>query len=158
MIDLEQLLTYLTLISVPIGVFYHVLTLRNQNISRQIQIIKGAKILGEDPVWKVYAYDTSNSDEFESKLYEPDSDIRKPFYDYFNSLEELGMYLREGVLNIRYVYLLGGGSIITIWEKYEGINKKLREEMGSRFLTEAEYLYQKIKEYVKKHPELAPDR
>ena len=156
MINIQTVLTYLTLISVPIGVFYHILTLRNQTISRQIQIIRGAKILGDYPVWILYTYDNSNMDDFVSKLYEPDSDIRKPFYDYFNSLEELGMYLREGVLNIRYVYLLGGGSIITIWEKYEGINKKLREEMGSRFLTEAEYLYQKTKEYVKKHPELAP--
>ena len=158
MIDLEQLLTYLTLLSVPVGVFYHILTLRNQNISRQIQIIKGAKILGEDPVWKIYTYDTSNLEDFVSNLYKPDSEIRRPYYDYFNSLEELGMYLREGVLNIRYVYLLAGGSIIANWEKYEEINMHLRSQLGSRFFTEAEYLYKKLKEYVKENPELAPDR
>lgn len=158
MIELEQILTYLTLLSVPVGVFYHILTLRNQNISRQIQIIKGAKILGEDPVWILYTSDASNIEVFVSNLYKPDSEIRKPYYDYFNSLEELGMYLREGVLNIRYLYLLAGGAIIEIWEKYEAINMHLRAQMGSRFFTEAEYLYKKLKEYVENHPEIAPDR
>lgn len=154
MIDIQTILTYLTLISVPIGVFYHILTLRNQNIARQIQIIKGANILG-DFVWKIYAYDTSDVEDFVSKFYEEDSEIRKAYFEYFNSLEELGMYLREKLLGIRYVALLAGGSIITIWEKYESINMYFRESMGSRFLTEAEYLYQKLKEYVDKHPELA---
>jgi hypothetical protein len=157
MINIQTVLTYLTLISVPIGVFYHILTLRNQTISRQIQIIRGSNVLGEYPVWILFNYDTSNLDEFISKFYEPDSEIRKPYFDWFNSLEELGMYLREGVLNIQYVFLLAGGSIITIWEKYEKIHMYFREIWGSRFLTEAEYLYKKLKEYVDKHPELAPD-
>ena len=85
-------------------------------------------------------------------------DEKKDYFDYFNSLEELGMYLREGLLDIRFVTLLAGGSIIAIWEKYESISMYFRESMGSRFLTEAEYLYTKTKEYVEKHPELAPDR
>ena len=38
MIDLEQLLTYLTLISVPIGVFYHIMTLNNTRKNQQLQL------------------------------------------------------------------------------------------------------------------------
>jgi hypothetical protein len=36
--SLQSALTYLTLISVPVGIFYHIMTLRNQNKNRQAQL------------------------------------------------------------------------------------------------------------------------
>jgi hypothetical protein len=36
MIDLQTVLTYLTLISVPVGVFYHIMTLRNTRKNQQL--------------------------------------------------------------------------------------------------------------------------
>ena len=38
MVDTQTVLTYLTLISVPVGVAYHILTLRNQSRTRQAQL------------------------------------------------------------------------------------------------------------------------
>ena len=38
MIDLQTLLTYLTLISVPFGVFYHIMTLNNTRKNQQMQL------------------------------------------------------------------------------------------------------------------------
>jgi len=154
MIDIETILTYLTLISVPIGVVYHILTLRNQTRTRQFQIIKGANIFG-DFVWKLYSYDVTDVEDFVSKFNEPDSQIRKDYLEYFSQLEELGVYLREGLLDIRYIMLLSGGGIIQIYEKYEPVHDHFREHMGSRWMVEAEYLYDKLKEYIKQHPELA---
>ena len=40
-ITLQTLLTYLTLISVPVGVVYHIMTLRNQSKTRQAQLLMG---------------------------------------------------------------------------------------------------------------------
>jgi hypothetical protein len=39
MFDLQTVLTYLTLISVLVGVFYHILTLRNQSRNRQAAML-----------------------------------------------------------------------------------------------------------------------
>ena len=38
MIDLQTVLTYLTLISVPVGVFYHIMTLRNTQKTRELSL------------------------------------------------------------------------------------------------------------------------
>ena len=38
MIDLQTVLTYLTLISVPVGVFYHIMTLRNTRRNQQLTL------------------------------------------------------------------------------------------------------------------------
>jgi len=38
MLDLQTLLTYLTLISVPVGVFYHIMTLRNTRRNQEVTL------------------------------------------------------------------------------------------------------------------------
>jgi hypothetical protein len=38
MIDIQTVLTYLTLISIPVGVFYHITTLRNAEKARSTQL------------------------------------------------------------------------------------------------------------------------
>ena len=83
MIDLESLLTYFTLISVPIGVIYHILTLRNQSRTRQFQIIKGADVLGEY-VWRLYHYDITNLEATVSQFYQPESQFREDYLAFFN--------------------------------------------------------------------------
>ena len=39
-LGLQTILTYLTLISVIVGVFYHIMTLRNQSRTRQAQLFQ----------------------------------------------------------------------------------------------------------------------
>ena len=38
MVDIQTLLTYLTLISVPIGIFYYIMTLNNTRKNQQMQL------------------------------------------------------------------------------------------------------------------------
>jgi len=38
MIDIQTVLTYLTLISVPVGVFYHIMTLNNTRKNQEMQL------------------------------------------------------------------------------------------------------------------------
>jgi len=155
-VSLQTLLTYLTLISVPVGVFYHILTLRNQSRARQIQIIQSTRILGED-VWKLWQLDTSDTDAFIEDFFNPESNVRKTFLDYFNQLEILGAYLRGGLLDLSILANMAGGSIVQFFEKYEAIIHRQRAYFGGgsdKFLSEAEYLYHRLKDYVQEHPEL----
>jgi hypothetical protein len=76
---------------------------------------------------------------------------------WFNMLENYGVYVREGLLDIRLVCLLSGGTIMASWRKYKPIIYEWRKRKNRpRFFIEAEYLVEKVGEYFKKHPELEP--
>jgi len=155
-VSLQTLLTYLTLVSVPVGVFYHILTLRNQSKIRQIQILKGSNLIG-DYMWALYDAEFTDFDDFWVRYgFDSNPGFRKTFSDYFNVLEELGVYVKDGLLDVRYVALIGGGAIVGLWEKYLPIHTALRERYGGgRWFVEAEYLYGRVKAYFEEHPELA---
>ena len=71
-------------------------------------------------------------------------------------LEEMGVYVKEGLLDIRLIYLLNGGNITLSWELLKVLMKERRiQKNWPRWFIEAEYLCKKIVEYGEKHPELA---
>ncbi len=73
----------------------------------------------------------------------------------FLKLEELGVYVKEGLLDIRLIYLLMGGSITKTWELLTVLLKEFRiRNNWPRWFIEAEYLCKRIIEYGEKHPEL----
>ena len=82
--------------------------------------------------------------------------FRKDFLDYNNELEKLGVYVSEGLLGVRYVALIAGGSIISLWERYEGMITGMRENYGAAWFIRAEYLYNEVKNFYKKNPKLNP--
>ena len=141
-------------IALIVGIIYYLTIMRNQNKTRQIQIMKGANILG-DYVWRLYEAEFTDFDDFQEKYgIESNPEFRRDFLEYFNQMEELGVYLRDGLLDVRYLALLAGGTIMSMWEKYEVVNMTYREMYGGRWGTEWEYLYGKVKEYFSQHPEL----
>ncbi len=74
---------------------------------------------------------------------------------WFRMLEEMGVYVKEGLLDIRLIYLLNGGSITKSWELLKVLLKEYRiRNNWSRWFIEAEYLCKRIIEYGEKHPEL----
>jgi len=74
--------------------------------------------------------------------------------EWFRMLEELGVYVKEGLLDIRLIYLLQGGNITLSWELLKVLMKE-RRNIWPRWFIEAEYLCKKIVEYGEKHPALA---
>jgi hypothetical protein len=71
--------------------------------------------------------------------------------------EGVGVLVKEGLLDIKYVALLMCGMTITLWEKFAPIAQDIREYTGSRrWASEWEYLYNELKRYLVEHPELAP--
>ena len=151
---LQTLLTFVTLISVPIGVFYYILTLRNQSRARQIQIIRGlmVSLVG----FSFLTLEYTDYDDFMSK-YGPESDPERwlDLMSWFTKLEECGVYVKEGMLDIRLIYLLHGGTIKKSWEMLRVLLKEYRVRYNwPRWLIEAEYLCKRIIEYEVQHPEL----
>ena len=146
------MLTLITLISVPVGVFYYVMTLRNQNRSRQIQIIRGLNAPSIDKVF--LSWEFSDYDDFMSK-FGPESNPESwlNLMDWFTTLEEYGVYVKEGLLDIRLLYLLHGGTIKKSWEILEVLLEYRIRNNWPRWLIESEYLCKKMIEYGEQHPE-----
>ncbi len=153
-LTLQTMISLLSLISLTIGVFYYDLALRNQNRARQIQIFRGVDTMSEDLLFLYWEF--GDYDDFMSK-YGPESNPEdwKSLMVWFRKLEELGVYVKEGFLDIRIIYLLQGGTTTKTWELMEDIIKGYRIQRNwPRMFTEAEYLCKKIIEYGEKHPEL----
>ena len=151
---LQTILTFVTLISVPVGVFYHILTLRNQSKARQIQIIRG--LMGTMVDKGFLSWEYTDYDDFMSKYgLESNPEGWINLMAWFIKLEEYGVYVREGLLDIRLIYLLHGGTIKKSWELLKDLLKEYRiRNNWPRWLIESEYLCKRIIEYEEKHPEL----
>ena len=61
----------------------------------------------------------------------------------------------EGLVDIRLVAKLMGGSTVSIWENTEKVVKAIRKEYNfPRIAYDTEYLYNRLKEYEREHPEM----
>ena len=107
MIDLQTVLTYLTLISVPMGVFYHIMTLRNQSRTRQAQLfmqVYSQYTGGKYEQWnEISKWEWEDYDDFMEKY--GDLESRNKWSSIGGYLEGLGVFVREGLVPIRLVSL-----------------------------------------------------
>lgn len=153
MVDYSSLLDLIPAISITIGVIYYIATLRNQNTSRQIQIIRGV-MSHETTDWNWLDMTWDDYDDFKARYRKTDSEDFRNMMRWFNNFEELGVYVREGMLNVRLICLLSGGTYIQSWEKFKPVFYEWRVvESSPRFFVEAEYIYNKMKDYMDKHKE-----
>jgi len=155
-VSLGTLLTYLTLISVPVGVFYHILTLRNQSRNRQATLLMQMqsqwtggirRYWGEISRWGWNGYD-----DFMEKYGDLESqDKLGSVGGYF---EGIGVYVREGLLPIRLVALFMTTVVIRFHEMFGPIAEETRVRYNCpRVGIETEYLYHKLKKYIEEHPD-----
>jgi hypothetical protein len=160
-ITLQLLLTYLTLISVPVGVFYHIMTLRNQSRTRQAQLFMNLYSTYATPESQghfrdLFTIEMSGLDDW-NKL----TDNREHFmsWGYFASYYEgLGVLVRDGFVDMGLMVKLLSGNLIWFWEKYRDGVYELRESLTwPRFLIEVEYLYSQVIDYREKNPDLLID-
>ena len=131
-ITLQTLLTYLTLISVPVGVFYYITTLRNQNRARQAQLLM-----------QMHMYRTNELRSYNVRV-----------MDVIN--EALGVFVKAGYFDIRNVALMWAG-VTRIY--YENIFEPMIDEARvfynfQRLGSESEYLCKTLIKYMEEHPEL----
>ena len=133
LVSLQTILTYLTLISVPIGVFYHIMMLRNSQKARQTEMLmrlhesKHDKE-GLEAFFRVLSMDWKDLEDYQEK-YGPYSNpemaaIMESQVSYF---EGLGVLVKDRTVDLNTVYSIMGRRIIQTWYKLEKLIKDLRE-------------------------------
>ena len=158
MADLETLLTYLTLISVPIGVFYHIMTLNNTRKNQQLQL--------ETRQAQLYMslINTFNSHEFRTQWHISESTKWIDYEDYkqkytpdqnqevltanvmmFTFFDSVGALVKKNLLDID---LLGNSfvlSLVVTWRMYEDVIFGDREYFNYPNMWEDfEYIYDEL--------------
>jgi len=169
MADLETLLTYLTLISVPIGIFYYIMTLNNTKKNQELTLeTRQAQLFMElyreyrDPKFRKMYLEVSqwtweDHEDFRRK-YTPEGNIDN--YTIYASVmsyfEGIGVLVKRGLIGIEMVYDLLALQIKGIWEKYAStvIISRKHLEMPTLW-DDFEYLYNELMKYLEAHQELA---
>jgi hypothetical protein len=159
-VTLQTLLTYLTLISVPVGVFYHIMTLRNTKKNQEQQLeTRQAQLF-------MNLYETWRSPEFRKNSrwinkfveYKDSADFHRQYgseenldeFAIWTSIsafyEGIGVLVRRGLINLDLVDDLLRASIKVAWEKMGPEFVESRVIRGnSDLFNDFEYLYNEIK-------------
>ncbi len=177
MIDLQTVLTYLTLVSVPVGVFYHIMTLNNTRKNQQQQLeTRQAQLL-------MQLYDTYRTPEFTEqttliynqewtdfedwrKKYGPEGDPKafRDFRSMARYMNGIGVLLKKGLINIDLVEELLSNIVFMTWTKMGPIIYGMREnitevELDGRGQSKKypsfsgfEYLHSELRKKDAEHP------
>ncbi len=193
MSEIQTLIGYMTPISLTIGVFYYIMTIRtnqkNQEISlknqeltlqsqeltrkaqeqaletRQAQLFMNiynqsfANQEWLDAYTKVMRTHWESYEEYMQKQDwnsdESDSEFIRAANLVYCFYEGLGVFVKEGLVDIRMIALTMTWMTRTLWEKIAPIIYESRKRMNyPRMLSEFEYLYDELMKYIEEHPEL----
>ena len=158
MVDYSILLELLPAVSITIGVTYYIMSIRNQEKSRQAQlfmsIYKETQTKEAQTDFLDFAKIEMNNTEDWLKLQE-DRELWVILARQLSYYEGIGVLVREGLIDIGLVARLSSGGILEFWGKFGDGCKELREfYKWPRWAIEVEYLSDQIIAYSKKHPEL----
>jgi hypothetical protein len=141
-----------------VGIFYYIMTLRNQSKARRTQLYLQLlnKFSQSDMIeaqMKFLDFKWSTAEDFTEEWRNLEG--RKTVATLANWYEGLGVLVKENLLDIGVVALLLTGLVIPFWNKFIPIIDETRELYGSpRFLSENEYLYNELMKYISEHPEI----
>ena len=155
-----------------VGIFYYIMTLRNQQKSqkatldtRQVQLhiklyetMLSAKAL-ENGWDMLFNWEFNNFDEFWEK-YGVDTN-REAFFQWValgNYYENVGILISEGLIDVQRVEDMMSFDVIRFWERFEQVIIGVRETLQWPSFNEwVEYLYNQLGPiYYQEHPELKP--
>lgn len=130
MVDYQAISIVLTGIGLMIALIYYALQIRNENATRQAQLLMQVYSRLDTPekvraLQEVFLWEFRDFDEFVEKYWNPED---------YNKLGTLvlffggaGTLVRTGDLPIEKVSLLIGGLTILMWEKFDPIKEELRK-------------------------------
>ena len=161
--NLQNLLTLVTLISVPVGVFYYVMTLRNtrknqelQLETRQAQLFQSIYSRFQDEKLieielEVMSYEFKDMDDFNAR-YGMDGWVKALVVGRY--MEGLGVHASRNLIDVAMIDDLMSSVIINFWEKFEPIVVEMRKETP-QYGEYTEYLYRQVKKISEQqHPEI----
>jgi hypothetical protein len=169
-ITYQMVLSTLQTAGLLVGIFYYVMTLRNQRKNQELALeTRQAQLF-------MNIYDRRvNNPEFDALQHKigalrwKDWDEYQALFDYTNPetrdnhlamstimyfYEGVGVLVKLNLVDIRLIAQLMGGGVLGFWEKVESIAEEAREHWyGPGFLVETEYLYHEMIKYKEEHPE-----
>ena len=143
-----------------VGIFYYIMTLRNQNMTRKGQLLMQTftrvdTLQRQKALLAMFDIKYNDFSEFLAK-YGPDSGTE--YWEHIGNMqlftECLGGMVREKYIDISGVATLLGGGIVYYWNMLKPIKNELTPYLYPRWCVETEYLYNELLKYGKKHPEL----
>jgi hypothetical protein len=173
-ITLPIILQFIQTLGILVGIFYYVMTIRtnqrNQEIAirnqeltletRQAQLFMQWYQKFSDSSEGIQSMIVLKNAKFETagewiKLMETDELFRKTMSAYGSFYEGLGVIVKEGLLNVRWIALMWGGATTMYWNLMEPIIEDLREFYDyPRMHSETEYVCREVIKYMEEHPEL----
>ena len=169
MIDIQTVLTYLTLISVPVGVFYHIMTLNNTRKNQQMQLEtrQTQLFMNVYNTWiskqkefntVIHLWHYNDLDDFESKYGEvADLEAHAVWDQTTMWLEGVGVLLRQGLVSMDLIFSMQSfaATVLFFWIKYEPWLVEYRERRNvPEMLHDLEYFCVELKRrYLKEYPD-----
>jgi hypothetical protein len=145
MIDLQIVLTYLTLVSIPVGVVYHIMTLNNTRKNQELQL-ETRKVqlymqlldrfsseenrLRSIEVLKMDVKDHDDYVENWSMYKNPEAAAKR--FHIWTELDGIGHLLSEGLISMDFIPPIIQRNVINQWEKWGPIIKERRLDEGHR--------------------------
>jgi hypothetical protein len=162
-LTLQTTISFLTLISLTIGVIYHIMTLRNTRKNQQLQLdTRQAQLFmalydhynsidyKKQASSMYFNWDWSDIDEFMER-YGPDGDANN--YAIFSSVtsfyDGIGVLVKNGLVDVNLVSDIMSGSITRLWERYGPAIRGVRERYDwPQYREYFEFLYTEVKPIV----------
>ena len=179
MVEIQTILTYLTLISVPVGVFYHIMTLNNSRKTQELTLkaqqqqleTRQAQLFMQifnhyvssdfrDALNEIERWEWTNFEEYWAKYGAP-----KRYPDNYNTFSKVGMFyeglgtlVREDLIDIGMIQQFFGGVFIEWFEKwkpcFDGIIQMYDDVNRPPRVWNTSYLYEQMIKYRDENPEL----
>jgi hypothetical protein len=167
MIDIQTILNYLALISIPVGVAYHIMTLNNTRRNQELQLeTRQAQVflqmynryneeIKDLSIPEVLQDKVGISVEEFVDLFNNDETFHRTIRAISSMSEGLGVLVKEDLLSIRYVALMWAGTTRMYWDVMEPILPGLAEHWNyPRLWSETAYLCRELIKYMEENPEL----
>ena len=154
MVELQTIVDLLTPLSITAGVIYYVMVLRNQNKTRQIQlVIQLSEYYTEESSRRsleLLEMEWNDYDEFERKYgsdNNPDNFGKRT--TAWNNFNTMGMLLKNGLIDPETLFGSGRSAPMFHWKKFGEVIKEMRRRYSMPlYCTGLEYLAAENKKYL----------
>jgi hypothetical protein len=158
MVDIQSVSIIVAALSVVLGVAYNIYDQRIQTKSRHAQVYLGLwQRLNSKETVNALKYcrkvKTESYDEW-MKAYEGDQEYSESWDQISTTFEAIGVFVHEGLLDLRVFIRDSGGVFPRWWRAYVGYIKECRVRNNwPRYYSEMEWLYDREMEFAKRNPE-----
>jgi len=166
MVTVETISIVFTGLSISLAAFYYISTLRNAQKMQQLTLeTRQAQLFMQMyGRWSEAAFHDAATDirstswvdfpDFESRVLEDPSKY-KSLGTMIRFYEGIGVLVKEGLIDMRFVSLLMAGDLRHFWEEIGPIIGLWRKAWSyPRLASETEYLSNSLIKYMEEHPEL----